>query len=250
MAEVSDPYLDPETGLLRNLVNARSKAELDAIEGALVFARALQLIHRPVSATGDLDEFRAIHRHLFQDVYAWAGQLRTVDLRKNVEGADFFLPVSVIDRASQYAAEELRQDRMLAGLGRVQFIEKLSYHYDQWNYIHPFREGNGRTQRLFWNRIAADAGWQLDWRSVHGDVNDAACRVASERRNFGPLQSMFDQVVSPASGTSAATQAARLTFRSDLEPSTEQPSKSPHPGLASSDYEPGRTDDPGIGPGR
>ena len=133
MAEVLDPYLDPDTGLLSNLVGARTKADLEAAEGALVFARLVQLVDHPVPATGDLDEFRAIHRHLFQDVYAWAGQLRTVDLRKNVDGADFFLPVVMIGRASQYAAEELQGDRMLSGLDRERFIERLSYHYDQWN---------------------------------------------------------------------------------------------------------------------
>ena len=66
-------------------------------------------------------------------------------------------------------------------------------------FVHPFREGNGRTQRVFWNRVAADAGWQLDWRPVQGAVNDAACRAASEDRDFGPLRAMFAQVVTPAS---------------------------------------------------
>ncbi|MEO8093348.1 MAG: Fic family protein [Pseudolysinimonas sp.] len=80
---------------------------------------------------------------------------------------------------------------------RDQFIDRLSHHYDQWNYVHPFREGNGRTQRLFWNRVAADAGWQLDWRPVQGAVNDAACRAAAENRDFGPLRAMFDLVVLP-----------------------------------------------------
>lgn len=92
--------------------------------------------------------------------------MRTVDIRKNVEGAEFFLPVALIDRASVFAFDELRQDRMLRGMGRDQFIERLAHHYDQVNYLHPFREGNGRTQRVFWNQIASGTGWQLDWRGV------------------------------------------------------------------------------------
>ena len=225
MAEVLDPYLDPDTGLLSNLVGARTKADLEAAEGALVFARLVQLVEHPVPATGDLDEFRAIHRHLFQDVYAWAGQLRTVDLRKNVDGADFFLPVVMIGRASQYAAEELQGDRMLSGLDRERFIERLSYHYDQWNYLHPFREGNGRTQRVFWNRIAADAGWQLDWRGVQGAVNDAACRAASDKREFGPLRAMFDQVVHPIAAHSPATRVEKLGFRPVQAPTAPSPAR-------------------------
>lgn len=74
LPEVVDPYLDPDTGLLRNLVGTQTKSELDAAEGALVVARALQLRDHPIRSTGDLDEFSAIHRHLFQDVYPWPGK--------------------------------------------------------------------------------------------------------------------------------------------------------------------------------
>lgn len=166
LVEFTDPYLDPDTGLLRNLVGARTKVDLEAAEGDLSFARLVQLMERPLVVRGDLEDLRAIHLHLFQDVYDWAGQVRTVDIRKNVEGAEFFLPVALIDRASVFAFDELRQDRMLRGMGRDQFIERLAHHYDQVNYLHPFREGNGRTQRVFWNQIASGTGWQLDWRGV------------------------------------------------------------------------------------
>lgn len=248
MAEVLDPYLDPETGLLLNLVGARTKAEFEAAEGAMVFARLVQLIDHPVPATGDLDEFRAIHRHLFQDVYSWAGQLRTVDLRKNVDGADFFLPMVMIGRASQNAADELRQDRMLTGLDRERFIERLSYHYDQWNYVHPFREGNGRTQRVFWNRIAADADWQLDWRSVQGAVNDTACRAASDKHDFGPLKAMFDQVVHPIDVRTSASRVEQLRF----SPGSHAPAgrSAPRPDLYLTDFEPEPGSDPSSGLGR
>jgi cell filamentation protein len=84
--------------------------------------------------------------------------------------------------------------------------------------VHPFREGNVRTQRVFWNRVARDAGWQLDWRSVHGSTNDQACRTASERRDFAPLREMFEHVVTevaPAGQRDDAWRAAergRLSF--------------------------------------
>ena len=213
-----DPYLDPESGLLRNLVGAQTKSALDDAEGALSFARLVQLMDHPVKPTSDLDELRAIHRHLFQDVYAWAGELRTVDIRKNEEGAQFFLPVSMIERAAMFAAGELREDNELRGLPREKFIDRLAYHYDAFNYIHPFREGNGRTQRVFWNRIARTAGWQLDWRAVRGATNDHASRAGSEQRDFGPLREMFDQIVTEATprrerdATWREAERARLAF--------------------------------------
>lgn len=157
--EFVDPYLDPETGLLRNKVGAQTKVALDEAEGDLSFARLVQLMDHPVKPTGDLDELRAIHRHLFQDVYDWAGELRTVDIRKNVEGAQFFLPVSMIGRA---------------------------------------------------------AGWQLDWREVHGATNDQASRAASEQQDFGPLREMFDQIVSKATPQGERDAAWRVAERARL----------------------------------
>lgn len=88
--EVVDPYLDPETGLLRNLVGARDHATLVAAEGALVFARAIQLLDQPPESTSDLRELRAIHLFLFQDIFDWAGQIRVVDIRKKAKTPNFF----------------------------------------------------------------------------------------------------------------------------------------------------------------
>ncbi|WP_058234777.1 hypothetical protein [Devriesea agamarum] len=68
-----DPYLDPQTGLLRNKVGAQTNAALDDAEGDLSHARLIQLMDHPVKPTGGLGELRAIHRYLFQDVYDWAG---------------------------------------------------------------------------------------------------------------------------------------------------------------------------------
>lgn len=105
------------------------------------------------------------------------------------------------------------------GRNRHRFIDRLAHHYDQFNYLHPFREGNGRTQRVFWNRVPRDAGWQLDWRGVHGATNDHACRTASDRRDFGPLREMFDQVVTKAAAD-ARDDAWRTAERARLSSPT------------------------------
>jgi cell filamentation protein len=197
-ADGPDPYLDPATGILRNLVGATTERQLAAAEADLSSARLLQLLAHPPKPSRDLDEVRAIHRALFQDVYPWAGQVRVVDLRRRIEGAEPFLPASSIDRGSMFFAAELRRDNLLRGLSRDQFVQTLPYHYTNLNYIHPFREGNGRTQRVFWSLVAGDAGWQIDWRAVRGDVNDRASRVATEQQEFGPLVEMFDGITTAA----------------------------------------------------
>lgn len=190
-----DPYLDPETGVLKNLIGAKDTVTLDLVEGDLSFARRVQLFETPVAATGDLAELRAIHRQLFQDVYEWAGEPRTVDISKPGDGNVFFLPWRQIEAAAMHCARELREDAMLRGLSREHFIDRLSTHYDAWNHVHPFREGNGRVQRVFWDRVAADAGWILDWQPVRGEINDEACRIAAVRQDLGPLREMFGRIV-------------------------------------------------------
>jgi cell filamentation protein len=192
-----DPYLDPSTGILRNFAGATASQEFAQAEADFVVPRILQ-IGSLTTVTPNLQGFCTIHHFLFQDLFDWAGKIRTVDIRKNVEGSEFFLPVSFIGRAAQFAGEELESDGLLQGLPRQQFIERLAYHYDQWNYIHPFREGNGRTQRVFWSRITKQAGWNLKWQHITGAENDEASRVAANTRNLTMLIDMFTNAITPS----------------------------------------------------
>ncbi|WP_392342484.1 hypothetical protein [Leifsonia sp.] len=98
LPEFVDPYLEPASGILRNNVGITDQRALDDAEADLVEARRVQMILRPVKATGDLRQLQAIHGQLFQDVYDWAGQLRTVDIRKGTDAdAEFFMPVSRLE---------------------------------------------------------------------------------------------------------------------------------------------------------
>ncbi|MGW2092035.1 Fic/DOC family protein [Promicromonospora sukumoe] len=194
MSEFRDPYVDPGSGTLRNLLGITAQSKLDDAEADLTWARTTQIHTRTIKATNDLVELCAIHHHLLQDVFDWAGQIRTVDIRKNVAGAEFFVPVGMIERSAGYATEALREDGFLRGMPRDRLVERLAFHYDQFNYLHPFREGNGRTQRLFWSRVVHDAGFGLDWRAVRGETNDSACRAAGETSDLDPLIKMFDGI--------------------------------------------------------
>ena len=81
--EGQDHYLDPATGVLQNRLGISDEAELKAAEASLVAWRTYQLVERPVQGRLDLDHLKAIHRHLFQDVYEWAGELRDIDLARD-----------------------------------------------------------------------------------------------------------------------------------------------------------------------
>jgi|GEM_PF-2409741 fido (protein-threonine AMPylation protein) len=121
-----DPYLIPGTAVLRNLVGAKTPEELAVAEADLSFVRATQLLDEPVPATNDLAELKAIHFHLFQDLFEWAGRTRTVDVRKNVPDAEFFLPWGFIETASINCFQELASERHLKELARTEFVERLA----------------------------------------------------------------------------------------------------------------------------
>ncbi len=190
-----DPYFDEHIGDLRNLLGAKSSKELKALEPQIVFANELELEAIHIARTNDLTELLLIHKQLFKGVYDWAGQIRTVDIKKKAGSAEFFLIVAKISVATNYVFTEMAKEKYLQGLTKEEFVKRLSYFYDQLNYIHPFREGNGRAQRVFWGRVAKDAGYEIDWSLIVGDENDQASRIAAEQMDLSKLESMFTKII-------------------------------------------------------
>lgn len=90
MSDFVDPYIDEEIGDLRNLLGARSSDELKQLEPQIVFANELEIESLNIPRTNDLLELLSLHKQLFHNVYDWAGQIRTVDIRKNADGAEYF----------------------------------------------------------------------------------------------------------------------------------------------------------------
>jgi fido (protein-threonine AMPylation protein) len=75
-----DPYLDPDSRLLRNRLGITDQVELDRVEATFAAVRAYELEKASAPSRFDLDHLRHVHRTLFDDVYPWAGELRTVKL--------------------------------------------------------------------------------------------------------------------------------------------------------------------------
>lgn len=195
-----DPYLiSPDHPVLRNLVGANTYEELSKAESDLYHARVVQLQdHRLVAPTRDVQELQRLHRHLFQDVYDWAGEFRIIDMR--LGGGDYFAPCSTIALGIRNLMMDLAAEDFLKSLHREGFVDRLAWFYDFLNYIHPFREGNGRTQRTFWARVAFSAGWVLNWAPIHGYELDEASRSAREDNDLGLLRHALDKCVSPRAG--------------------------------------------------
>ena len=115
----------------------------------------------------DFAHYKAIHQFLFSDLYDWAGQLRTVNLSK--KGTDF-CPAEEIEPQAKLIFDRLKEQNYFKGLPHDAFVEEITDFYCTTNYLHPFREGNGRTQRAFLTQLIRSAGYDLNWSEVDGDL--------------------------------------------------------------------------------
>lgn len=158
-----DPYLDPNTDILRNLVGAVTEDRLETLEATLVSARAYELAIEPEPGNFDLAHLQRIHRRLFQDVYDWAGQLRVVEITK---GSTIFARRDMIERAAATLFGQLAKEYHLGGLDPCRFSARAGYFLGEINVLHPFRDGNGRTQRAFIGQLAEANGYLIDWNGM------------------------------------------------------------------------------------
>ena len=186
---VPDPYCYPGTTVLKNLANIRDQTALDEFEAAMTALRAEEAL--PRGRLG-VPHYKAIHQHLFQDVYAWAGQYRIVRIAK--DGSAFCYPEN-IDREMRRLFGALKEDLFLTGRSREAFAADAAGFLSALNAIHPFREGNGRTQMSFLSLLAASAGHPLDLENLEPEVFLAAM-VASFKGDDTPLERQLLHLVS------------------------------------------------------
>lgn len=194
--EFIDPYLDPFSGVMRNKPGIRDEKALREFEYEASAVRVAQLRAQPIPGKFDLDHLKAIHKHVFQDVYDWAGQVRTVNMSK---GGDSFARREFIEPAAQRIAADLAAENHLKGLGKSEFVDRLTHHYSELNSLHPFREGNGRSTREFIGQLAREAGYELDQTRIDNDKGrwNAAAR-ASHRGDASEIREFFREAVRPA----------------------------------------------------
>lgn len=151
-------YTDPETGVLRNLANITDFDTLLFIESGAVTKRIAELQASPVKIKNS-STLLDIHRYLFQDIYSWAGKIRTVEISK---GGKPFFPLSHFRSAFMFIDALIAEYREISRKDKVQLTYKLAEILDNINYLHPFREGNGRTQREFLRLLAMEKGLSLN----------------------------------------------------------------------------------------
>ncbi len=187
-----DPYVYPGTSILRNLGDIRDAERLDRFESDHCFARLLELYENPIALGFDLGHLMRIHQHLFQDVYAWAGEFRTVNMAK---GNAFFARPEFIVPELQKVLDGLATEDFLRGTDAQEFCGRAAYFLGEMNAIHPFREGNGRAQREFLRELAVEAGYELAWDLVAQKEVYAASIVSFQRGSSAEFATLLKKII-------------------------------------------------------
>lgn len=161
-----DKYVYINSEVLKNKFGIIDEKELARKERTKSSIRLLEILdgEAKIKHTFDLEHLQKIHKYLFQDIYTWAGKIRDVDIAK---GDTLFCKAINIDNFSKEIFSKLQRENFFKGTTKKEeLVEKLATLFLDINALHPFREGNGRTQREFVRELAEERGYNLDFKNI------------------------------------------------------------------------------------
>ena len=154
-----DPYTYKNSSVLKNKFDIRDFDSLNLIEKQIHAVKAIKDVPKGYF---NYKHLQSLHKHLFGDLYEWSGQTRTVNIAKDTDyaGTTMFAMChriepeinKVLDRLLNECAPECNQK---------QLVTLIAEYFNEVNAIHPFREGNGRANRLFFSELAKSCGFEL-----------------------------------------------------------------------------------------
>jgi cell filamentation protein len=183
-------YCYPDSDVLINKLDIRDSERLHEAERRLSALRLLELVDNPVKGKFDLQHLAKIHGYLFQDIYAWAGNVRKVDIAKS----NMFCRVQFIQTQAEELFAQLKSENYLKDLDREQMAVKLAYYLAEINALHPFREGNGRAQREFIRELALAAGYIIHFDAAD-DNEMLEASIHSFECDYGKMEELFRKCI-------------------------------------------------------
>ena len=181
----------PETTVLVNKLGIRSQEALDDLERVVTGIHTVEIVTEQSEEPLSFAFYRNLHKRLFGDLYEWAGELRKVDMSK--QGTSFCRAEN-LEEIGNAIFQWLRKHKELRGMKRERFVKELADLYHRINMLHPFREGNGRTQRLFFTLLIRRAGYEIDFASTDTDALMIATVYAAQGV-MDYLYGYFDRVI-------------------------------------------------------
>lgn len=211
MTESGDPYLQPN-GVLRNLRGIEDGHKLARVEARITRYRIARLLKDPIEGNFDAAHLQAIHRDIFAELYSWAGEFRTVDMRKD---DTVFAPASDVRAHVDKVGAALAAASPGIGNDRNKLVDAVTDAFIGLNRAHPFREGNGRVMRVFLDQYADRHGYRLAWERLSG-TQIVGNSILADSGLRAPLRSMIASVTtSGPSLTGAKMTGPRSRMRMD-----------------------------------
>lgn len=154
------------TTCLINKFGITNEKQLEKIEADITFAKASELEENPIKGNFDLEHYKAIHNFLFEDIYDWAGKLRTVNISKK---GTVFADIYELETLCIKCFNRIKSNNYFQNLSFENFINNMVDLYCTLNILHPFREGNGRTERIFITQLLKLNGYDINFSEIDSD---------------------------------------------------------------------------------
>ncbi len=188
-----DHYVYEGTDILINKYDCRDEEKLRDLEALSTAGNIAYLQLHPIAGRFDFNHLKAIHRFIFQDLYDWAGQTRNIDISKN----NLFCRAQFIEDYAQSVFSDFYSSCQESKTDHTAFVRTLASHYADMNALHPFREGNGRSQREFTRELCLKCGYVFDLtRTGQSDMLEASIE-SFNTGNCSKFVEIFTQTVIP-----------------------------------------------------
>ncbi len=188
--ERDDYYCYPYGTVLKNKLGIKDEKALDAAEREITSLKTQALSNHPLEGDLDFEYLKRIHKYLFDDIYDWAGEIRQTDISKG----NIFCQHELIEVNAEALFSELKSENYLAGLDEKTITGRLAYYLGDLNSIHPFREGNGRVQRLFIRELALRAGYYVLFDNISQEEMIKASDAAFHY-DYEPLEVIITKTI-------------------------------------------------------
>jgi cell filamentation protein len=233
-------YIYPDTGVLKNKFGIQSAAKLRPVEAAFVAARRSEI----AAGLGPEKSFnsaylKALHQHLFQDVYEWAGRTRgekvtlsdgtiASETEFNKAGGKDYLYARLLPTSFEQFDKNLRDHNFWRGSERADFARAVTDIITDFTTMHPFRKGNGRVLRIFLQELAREAGHALDFSVISRERMRHAAISLHELDDTTFYRSLIQELLDPE--RVAALKAAIAFFEAEKFPWNDYEIATPEPG--------------------
>lgn len=186
-----DTYCYPNSHVLKNKLGITDTKALQAAEIEVTSASLFELQQQPVTGNFDFKHLCKIHEQIFQDLYDWAGKPRTVNIRKG----NLFCLVQNIPSYADSIFTNYYKDCCNAKDNKNQFVHVFAEYYADINALHPFREGNGRTQREFARELCEHLGYSFDLTHTSHQQMLEASIVSFNTGDNSKLEAIFSDAI-------------------------------------------------------